>query len=185
MYIEGMIGYMILALPFYIVCRIVWIKRKKIVVSISREVWLGLFVVYVLGLASQTILPRWGFSFHFPNRFSINLIPFHTLYQYVFVSNANVSNWGSISILNLFGNVFLFSPIGMAVPFLWNRWNSAGKIFWLGLGITCFIETTQLFIGRSTDIDDVILNTLGVMIGFYLFRFVSGKLRVKNEEIYS
>lgn len=35
--------------------------------------------------------------------------------------------------------------------------------------MTLFVEIIQMFIGRSTDIDDVILNTLGIIIGYGIF----------------
>ena len=182
LYMERMMGYMIFAIPFYIIGRIIFIKKKRKPVKIMLEVLLALFTVsYIIGLASQTIIPRWYFGiisdtgeFYFDIHlfngiFNVNLVPFRTISQYFFQTNANVDNWGSVSILNIIGNVFIFSPIGIFVPLIWDHLRSFRKILLVGLIVTCFIEVFQLFIGRSTDIDDVILNTIGVVIGYGIF----------------
>jgi len=173
-----MLGYMIVALPFYIVGRVIFLKKKKKRVEPTRELILVLFVLYIIGLASQTIIPMWNagilgetgkFYFDvylFNNAAHVNLIPFHTISQYFFTTNTNVDNWGGLSLINIAGNIFMFSPIGVFAPILWSRLQSFQKILILGLGVTCFIEFVQLFIGRSTDIDDVLLNTIGVVIGY-------------------
>jgi len=180
MYIENMMGYMIVAMPFYVIGRVIFLKKKKKQVKLWHEVVLAVFVLYIVGIASQTIIPRWdmgvisatGFYFnvHLSNDITkVNLIPFRTLYQYFFQTNENVSNWGAVSLLNISGNMFLFSPIGFFVPLIWQHLRSFRKILLVGLSVTCFIEIVQLFIGRSTDIDDIILNTIGVIIGYGIF----------------
>ena len=181
MYIESMILYMIVAIPFYIICRIIFIKKKRKHVKILHEIVLASFILYIVGLASQTIIPQWDigiisdtgkfyFNVNITNDIAqVNLIPFKTLYQYLFQTNANVDSWSVVSLLNITGNILLFSPIGFFVPLFWGNWRSFRKILLLGLAVTCFIEVIQLFIGRSTDIDDVILNTIGVMIGYGIF----------------
>lgn len=186
-YIGSMLGYMIVTIPFYVIGRFIYVKKKQFQVTKMREVFLGIFVLYVVGLASQTIIPYWHagiitdtgkfyFDIYLSNANTrVNLLPFNTISQYFFQSNTSVSDWNSVSFLNVVANIFLFSPIGFFVPLLWKNWLSFRKILLLGLAVTCFIEFLQFFIGRSTDIDDVILNTVGVMIGywvFYLFKFV-------------
>ena len=75
-----------------------------------------------------------------------------------------------VSILNLLSNIFLFSPIGFFVPLINERYISLKKIILIGVSTSCVVEVIQLFIGRSCDIDDVILNTCGVVIGFIIFK---------------
>ncbi|MFB9830336.1 VanZ family protein [Lederbergia wuyishanensis] len=181
MYIIKMLGYMIVALPFYIIGRVIFLKKKKKRVEPTRELILALFVLYIIGLSSQTIIPMWNagilgetgeFYFDvylFNDAAHVNLLPFSTISQYFFTTNANVDNWGGLSLINIVGNIFVFSPIGIFVPILWRRLQTFPKILLLGLSVTCFIELVQLFIGRSTDIDDVILNTMGVVIGYGIY----------------
>ena len=68
----------------------------------------------------------------------------------------------------LLGNIIMFVPVGFFPALLWRRarwWKS----LLAGFCSSCTIEFTQFFIGRSTDIDDVILNTAGALAGFLLF----------------
>lgn len=180
MYVIEMLGYMVVALPIYLLIRIIIVKRRKRPVNKLYEVLLALFVLYLVGLATQTIIPKWNMGvdgstgkFYLDvygiNRISsVNLIPFQTILNYFHV-NEHVSGWSSVSLVNLLGNIFVFSPIGFFIPLLWRRMDSFKAILFIGLGVTCFIEGTQYFIGRSTDIDDIILNSIGVIIGYGVF----------------
>ena len=62
----------------------------------------------------------------------------------------------------------MFVPFGLFAAFLWRgfQWKNA---LLLGFCITTFIECAQLFVGRAFDIDDIILNTLGILCGFWLW----------------
>ena len=187
LYVYKLIGYMVIAFPFYIIGRFVYIKRKKQQASVGREFLLGFFFLYIIAVASQTIIPKWDagiisstgefyFNVQWSNKIaSVNIIPFRTLFLYL-QANPNIDNWSSLSMVNIFGNMFVFTPIGIFVPLLYRRLRSLKKILIVALVVTCFIEITQLFIGRSTDIDDVILNTIGVMIGYGMFAFVNSKI---------
>lgn len=182
LYLERMFGYMLVFLPFYIVGRVVFLKRVRKQTLFIQELILALFMLYIVGLASQKIIPSWDmgvysdtgeFFFHInmsTANAQLNFIPFHTLYQYFYSTNVNVDDWGSVSLLNITANLLLFSPIGFFVPILWKEKNRLKTILLLGLLVTIFVESIQYFIGRSTDIDDVILNTVGVIIGFGFFR---------------
>ena len=181
MYIQSMIGYMIFVLPFYVIGRMFFVKKKKKRIIVRNEMLLLFFVLYLVGLASQTIIPQWYmgivsdtgefyFNINLSNEISkVNLIPFHTLYQYFYEANTMVDDWNDVSLLNITANLLLFSPIGFFVPLIWTKFNSFKKVISIGLAVTIIIEFVQLFIGRSTDVDDVFLNTLGIMIGYLLF----------------
>lgn len=179
-YAINMLGYMIAALPIYVIARIIIVKRRKKRVNKLHEVLMALFILYIVGLASQTIIPKWSMGIDsLTGKFyvdviianelaSVNITPFRTMLIY-FHSNGYVDDWGSVSIVNLLGNMFMFSPIGFFIPLLWRKLDSFWKIAFIGVGVTLCIEGVQYFIGRSTDIDDVILNAVGVMMGYYAF----------------
>jgi len=71
--------------------------------------------------------------------------------------------------LNLWGNILVFAPIGFTVPLLkaYKAPFLAGAL-WTCATSVC-IELTQLLTPRTTDIDDVILNTLGGMLGALIY----------------
>ena len=68
----------------------------------------------------------------------------------------------------MLANIGSFAPVGFFPALLWRRWRW-WKALLLGFFSSCAIEFIQFFIGRSTDIDDVILNTTGALLGFALY----------------
>jgi len=66
------------------------------------------------------------------------------------------------------GNIGMFIPIGFFSALLWRngRWWKSALI---GFLISFLVEFVQFFIGRSTDIDDIILNTTGALLGYWCY----------------
>ena len=93
-----------------------------------------------------------------------NLIPFRTITSYLRGEPLSL-----MPLLNLAGNIALFVPIGFLIPLVLRtvRWPIVLALaVALGLGI----EATQMALRVGIfDIDDVILNALGVMIGYWAF----------------
>ena len=98
----------------------------------------------------------------------VNFRPFIYLFDYPTMREA---------LLNLIGNTAMFLPLGIVWPAVFKKLNTHGKVILAGLGVSLTIEVLQLpFFGRSTDIDDLILNTLGFLIGYGIYLLVR-KLR--------
>lgn len=84
------------------------------------------------------------------------------------------------ALLNLIGNTAMFIPLGIVWPSVYRQLNTHGKVIAAGFGVTLTIEILQLpFFNRATDIDDLILNTLGFVMGYGLYLLVK-KLRSKK-----
>lgn len=192
MYLEAMLIYMIIGAPIYLLCRLLFIKLKKREWEWGKEIFFFLFVMFCIGVASQTIIPKWYMTIgedgkqqlyiqHLEGIRSINLIPFSTIFSYLAISNEQVSNWNQVSLINLLGNVLVFVPFGFFLPLIWRPFRKFSKLCWMSISIPLFIEITQLFIGRSTDIDDVILNALGIIFGFGLYKILQGLLHKRKE----
>lgn len=97
--------------------------------------------------------------------FSINLVPFKTILPYV-----NDASYSKVAIRNLLGNIFLFVPFGLLLPAIRPRIDSYKKMFIFSILFSLFFEATQLLLRiGSFDVDDLILNTLGAMLGYFLF----------------
>jgi len=71
-----------------------------------------------------------------------------------------------------FLNVMLFVPFGFLLPMLWRQFERWHVTVLCGFALSLFIELAQLFSFRVTDIDDLIMNTLGSAVGYFLFRLV-------------
>ena len=98
----------------------------------------------------------------------VNFKPFIYLFDYPTMREA---------LLNLIGNTAMFLPLGIVWPAVFKKLNTHGKVILAGFGVSLTIEVLQLpFFGRSTDIDDLILNTLGFLIGYGIYLLVR-KLR--------
>lgn len=79
-------------------------------------------------------------------------------------------------------NIVMFLPLGFLVPLIWKQMANLIRILELGLGFSLFIEISQLLNNRSTDIDDLLMNTLGALSGYLLYRiwtkWTGGKTQV-------
>ena len=95
---------------------------------------------------------------------SNNFIPFKEILRYKIGSKYFI--W------NVVGNIAIFIPFGFAVS-LYLRSKKAFKPFIIALITSTTIEFVQMFIGRSFDIDDILLNCIGGLIGYFLYSILS------------
>lgn len=123
--------------------------------------WKKTILYIIFGFYLTAVLALVGF----PNIISlkveltVNIIPF------VYMIN---------DFINACLNVLLFVPFGFFLPVLWKEFRNAKKIFTAGLAMTSFIEIAQIFTGRATDIDDIITNIAGTLIGYLLAYWFTG-----------
>jgi len=177
-FILNMLPYMLFAIPFYTVFRVMLIKRRRQKIKLYREIALLFFVMFIVGLASQTVIPKMqfddgGISIVEDRTHKTNLIPLKVIfetYQEVFIQD-NIQYF----LINFLGNIVMFVPIGFFLPLLWKFSNK--KVIFLGFSASLMIEFTQLFLARGTDVDDLLLNTLGTLVGFFLYKLVNKKAR--------
>lgn len=81
---------------------------------------------------------------------------------------------------NSFGNIILFVPIGVLAPVVTN-WKKMWRTVIAGVGFSLIIETIQLITSRGCfDFDDVVLNGLGCVIGYGIYR-AAWKFITKND----
>ncbi len=85
----------------------------------------------------------------------ISIIPFYFLFD-------RYDGW----LINIIGNITMLIPVGIVWPICFRKLDDIRKTVFAGTGLILIIELTQLLCPeRHTDIDDVILNTTGVLIG--------------------
>ena len=76
-------------------------------------------------------------------------------------------------IWNVIGNMVLFIPTGILLPIVYGNLDNPWKVGITGALISLSIEILQLpFASRATDVDDLILNTLGVIVGYGIYTAV-------------
>jgi glycopeptide antibiotics resistance protein len=96
-----------------------------------------------------------------------NLVPFQTLGIYL----NNHGSW--FWMRNLLGNLALLLPLGLLGPIALPALDRWWRIALLALLVSTAIELTQLLVpDRSADIDDVLVNVAGALVGFGVFRLL-------------
>ena len=68
-------------------------------------------------------------------------------------------------------NVLLFVPFGLFLPIMYKRFNNIISIFTLGFTLSLTIELVQMFGRGTTDVNDLITNTVGACLGFGFYKF--------------
>ena len=67
-------------------------------------------------------------------------------------------------------NVVMFLPLGFLIPTIWEELGKLRYILAAGCGFSVLIEVSQILSLRGTDVDDVMMNTLGAVLGYGLYR---------------
>ena len=98
----------------------------------------------------------------FPLR--VNPVPFVMLFDYDIRREL---------LANVIGNFSMFIPSGIVLPIVYRKLDSFWKVAGAGVLLSLCIEILQLpFFQRTSDIDDLILNTAGVMVGYGIYSLV-------------
>ena len=156
----------------WLLCRIiVWIRQGHI--NWKRDAVLLLMYINLAVIIRFTFFPMsrvngsvqpliFDASTAFP--FRVNLIPFVNLFDYD--SRRDL-------LLNVIGNTAMFIPSGIFLPIVYRKLNNFWKVIATGALISLCIEIIQLpFSVRASDVDDLILNVLGVVIGYGIYAAV-------------
>ena len=111
----------------------------------------------------------------------VNLTPFGTIDNYVkALRNGNLSR--TVFLWNIVGNLVLFVPMGMFLPHLKKRLSGCIRCLGNILLIIVLIEALQLILGvGSLDIDDVILNFTGSVVGYVIYLIFRPRKRRKRK----
>lgn len=162
------------------------LARRKTPFNRRHEGMLAVFMVLAAGLLWLTVLPELHWEegrlvYTFEGYGLVNLKPF------VIFKHSKILGIRYF-LINFVGNIALFLPIGFFPALLWRGgrwWKAAGS----GVCLSCGIELCQMGIQRGTDVDDVWLNTLGALAGYWIYRLVErrapegcGKFKVTEEK---
>lgn len=167
----GLLAYLILR-PF----RLKRMRWRAQTTTAGHEVALALLFLFTAGLLWLTVLPeiRWEggrLLLRHTGLNGVNLRPFMIFRQSrILAQQGN----GTYFLINFWGNIAIFLPLGFLPALLWRRcrwW----QVLPAGIALSAAIELCQLPTARGTDIDDLWLNALGVLLGYILARVV-GKL---------
>jgi glycopeptide antibiotics resistance protein len=176
------ITWVISTLPFLIPYHILLSSQSKKIdfkLSIEHIVIVSIFVYYLTAVLSFTGIPSISDIVH--NSFGIitpkglnfppdeiNMIPFY---------------WITEGVRPYIENIILFIPFGFLLPCVWKKYEMLWKTALPGITFSLIIELSQLFNRRVTDIDDLLMNTLGVLIGWVIFRLLKEHLSKLQDKV--
>ena len=140
--------------------------KKKLLYEI---IW---WIYFVLLFGIVIIKFRGSFSELFakiestPFGTNYNLIPFRSIGEQL---NHFLEGWARF---NLLGNIIPFVPFGFLLPMISEKANSFTRVLFVGFGFVLLVEIFQFFTRLgSFDVDDVILNMFGILIGYSIIWF--------------
>ncbi|ULO05328.1 VanZ family protein [Paenibacillus sp. 19GGS1-52] len=127
---------------------------------------------FVLALYSAIVIYWMFIGFgrepHTGGPLQFNLIPLRTVLLYLDPGNGLSL---AIRLVNLLGNVVVFIPFGWLLPRLAKGWTSWIQLTFSSASLILVLECLQMLLHvGSFDIDDLLLNLIGVRIGYSLFR---------------
>lgn len=170
---------MIFLILCWFVFRFIYIKLKyKHVLNIKKEILINCFALYIILLIRITLLPIILISYNFSISFEdlpINFIPIIPLIDNLLpIDTMHIF----LIIKNTFGNILLFIPFGFLAPLIFKKITNLKYIILSSFMISLSIELLQLIENiisisentRITDINDIILNVLGAILGYIILK---------------
>lgn len=132
----------------------------------GRIVVIGIFVVYLGGLSYFLFFSeRYGRVVS--GEYHYNLVPFQEIER--FIKYREVIGWEGF-IVNTFGNVLAFAPFGFLLPIVSRQNRTFFRVALYSFEFSLFIELIQLSFRVGTfDVDDLMMNTIGGVLGYLLF----------------
>lgn len=122
-----------------------------------RWFWAVLLTVYLSAMYVVIGVPDWRYITWDP---TVNLVPFQ--------------DFTTANLLGMALNVAMFAPLGFLLPAYFDRYRSFVPTLDAGILTSLTVELIQLFTFRATDVDDLIMNTLGTVVGFLLSKLILG-----------
>ncbi len=155
----------LLTMPFCIMIRLTLLharERRTLAeeTDMLRELVMYGFFCFLILLSAQTFIYNSGMN-------ELRLVPFQIITEQLGDMNSTAFSRRAF-IFNIIGNAGIFVPIGIFIAYLFKK-NAAGTAL-CGFYISLVIETVQLPLDRTTDVDDLILNTAGAVAGYYIYR---------------
>ena len=117
--------------------------------------WMALLTLYLNAMYIVIGVPGVQYICWDP---TLNLIPFQ--------------DFSTSNIMGMALNAVMFAPLGFLLPAYFERYRHWGRTLAAGFLTSLTVELIQLFTFRATDVDDLIMNTLGTLVGFLIAKLI-------------
>lgn len=155
-------------------------KSVSSLCKVLKKVFKVTWVIYILIVVWHLLInsTRLHFSYGINGYKSLNMVPFKQIGEYIInYNNYNFDIW----FMNLFGNVILFIPFGFMLPLIHNKGKNIKSNIIFSFMFSLIIELMQYIFSIGVfDIDDIILNLCGSLIGFGIYKLLSILLKKHN-----
>ena len=141
----------IVSLPLVLIYAFVWDRER----AKRRWGWIALLTLYLNAMYIVIGVPGVRYIVWDP---TINWIPFQ--------------DFSAGNIEGMILNAVMFTPLGFLLPACFERYRNWGRTLAAGFLTSLTVELIQLFTFRATDVDDLIMNTLGTILGFLLAKLI-------------
>ncbi|MFD4707735.1 VanZ family protein [Gottfriedia sp. NPDC058432] len=151
----------------------------KIVLTLAFCLYLVVLTNQILFkyVSPSEIISHFNFNNNDDRWHGHNFIPLKTIIYYLFLADINLN----IRITNIVGNIIGFVPFGFNLPILLKRFKNFKVILITTFSLSLTYELIQLlFDFGSFDIDDLILNTLGGLLGYVPIKLIQLIYNRKN-----
>ena len=149
-------------------------SKKALIWALFGIYCVAVFIMLFMRKRFDIGLPYWE-----QVKMSINLVPFRSIYGSVYLIIHRTNQYLiSHEIISLLGNFALFMPFGYFIPRLFGKYRAFIKFILLTFVILLSIETLQVVTLRGCfDVDDILLNLAGAVIGFFIARIAKFRKR--------
>ncbi len=152
-----------------IIAQYIMIKKYRWEIDKRHLIWSYIYIIYIFmaislaGTGSIWDIGKYGDEIIRMDE--IMLIPFN-------------SDGATTYILN----IIMFIPLGFLLPYIWKSFRNLKYIIFSSFIFSLSIELTQLLNRRTTDIDDLIMNTIGGILGFIIFKIFSIIFKINSSK---
>lgn len=190
----GVFGLLLQVMPItclvgggYAIYRCIRIKNERIPITWGNEIIRWLFVCYLTGFINLTLVPGnlWShiWALVFAGHSQSEIMLFTGEFNFVPIIIKVLSNQltlGSWVKTMLIGNVLMLIPLGFFLPFVSTKINNQ-NVFKIAVIVPVAVEIIQPVVGRSFDVDDLILNFIGIILGYFAATAINyGRLKRKH-----
>lgn len=164
----------------YIFARVIIILRRKTKVNFAREICLCIFTAVCAFILVSTVIPKIEINsensvgilkpYSYSKR--INIIPF----SFIKDTAENLQNGFYFAVVfNIAGNIVPFACASLFAVLLWEKFGKLKTVILFGFLATLAIELLQIPLCRGCDIDDLILNMTGYILGWLVAALIKKK----------
>lgn len=151
LYLVDRLAGAIVSLPLVLICLLIWDRER----FCRRWFWAAALVLYLNAMYITVGVPDFQYITWDP---TLNLIP--------------LQDFSHSNIIGMVLNIVMFVPLGFLLPAYFERYRQWNRTLAAGLLTSLLVEILQLLTFRATDVDDLLMNTLGAVVGFLAAKMV-------------